>query len=101
VRLGGSIDATTAACIIVSSVLLLISGCPGKSITINGRRLQVGYKIYRHYADENKAKELIASGLTMDEAQDHCHDPNTSSKTATEKVRTECPGEWFDGYVPE
>lgn len=58
------------------------------------------YKIVRYFY-RNSRKRTIATGLTLEEAQAHCNDPETSSKTATSaKSRryTERNGPWFDGY---
>lgn len=57
------------------------------------------YRIVRKYA--NHPAEVIAEGLTLAEAQEHCRDPETSSRTATEAVnvkRTREMGPWFDCY---
>ena len=57
------------------------------------------YKIVRHYF--KGGKRTIMTGLTLAEAQAHCHNPETSSKTATSsiaKARTRRMGPWFDGY---
>ena len=57
------------------------------------------YKIVRHYF--KNGSRTIATGLTLAEAQAHCHDPETSSKTATSSIaraRTRRMGPWFDGY---
>ena len=75
------------------------------------------YKIIRHYfGHPNKdiyhrdygvsghlsaSKRTIATGLTLEEAQAHCHDPETSSSTCVGSVarrRTRERGAWFDGY---
>lgn len=56
------------------------------------------YKIVRYF---NDGKRTIERGLTLEEAQAHCRDPETSSKTATSaraKAITRRKGEWFDGY---
>ena len=42
--------------------------------------------------------EVRQTGLTLEEAQEHCSDPETSSKTAGNPSE---PGAWFDGYVRE
>jgi hypothetical protein len=58
------------------------------------------YKIVRMYRD-GKASRTIETGLTLQEAQAHCRDPETSSSTATgaiAKARTRRHGPWFDGY---
>jgi hypothetical protein len=58
------------------------------------------YKIIRYYQDrENKT---IATGLTLEEAQAHCSDPDTSSSTRTRgNTGTKTHGAWFDGYTEE
>jgi len=62
------------------------------------------YKIIRFYADESVPSEVIEHGLTLQEAQTHCNDPETSSSTATDEsavARTLEFGPWFDGYDEE
>ena len=46
------------------------------------------YFIYRYFQKEGKQKQLIASGLSLAEAQKHCQDPATAKA-----------GKWFDGYT--
>ena len=61
------------------------------------------YEIVRHYKDGHPRKTL-ETGLTLKEAQEHCKDPETSSKTceSPKNVKhTEKFGEWFDGYEKE
>ena len=36
------------------------------------------YKIVRKFKDQNKEDELVKTGLTWDEARDHCSDPSAS-----------------------
>lgn len=58
------------------------------------------YKIIRFFQEEDN--EVIDTGLTLEEAQEHCNDPETSSRTATSeaaKYITETWGAWFDGYT--
>jgi hypothetical protein len=60
------------------------------------------YKIVRGYMQGGK--RTIASSLTLEEAQAHCRDPETSSRTCTKaanKKRTKQRGPWFDGYERE
>lgn len=58
------------------------------------------YKIVRSYY--KGGKRTIDSGLTLEEAQAHCKDPQTSSRTAKGKgAYTKRVGEWFDGYEKE
>ncbi len=65
----------------------------------------MSYKILRNYFDDVKyPTELISDGLTLDEAQEHCKDPETSSSTCKESenvARTERCGRWRDGYEEE
>jgi len=57
------------------------------------------FKIIRYFADGNK--DIIKTGLTKDQAQVHCNNPETASKTATNMDEyTQEHGEWFDGYTP-
>lgn len=56
------------------------------------------YAIYRHYM--KGPKEFIKGGLSLEEAQEHCHDPETSSSTASEP-NVDSRGPWFDGYDEE
>ena len=59
------------------------------------------YKIVRMYQDANKPSRTIMTGLTLEEAQAHCQDPETSWKTATSAAArrvTRRNGPWFDGY---
>lgn len=62
------------------------------------------YKIFRSYQRSAAMKETIATGLTLEQAREHCNNPETQSKTcATEEGlrRTEEKGPWFDGYDEE
>ena len=61
------------------------------------------YKIVRFY-DSVKSSHAVRgmSGLTLKQAQAHCQDINTSSKTAwttSALARTKRYGAWFDGYT--
>lgn len=61
------------------------------------------YKIVRHYF-KGYGKRVIKTGLTLEEAKEHCRDPETSSKSATSSAalaRTARYGAWFDGYDEE
>lgn len=60
------------------------------------------YKIVRHF--ERGPKRVIKTGLTLEEAQAHCQDPETSYKTCTTRAgreRTRRCGIWFDSYTAE
>jgi len=65
------------------------------------------YKIIRFYRERHGGgflacyKRTIKTGLTIEEAQAHCTDPETSSSTCAEPAnlrRTRAVGQWFDGY---
>lgn len=58
------------------------------------------YKIIRFYQDARVKRRVMATGLTLEEAQAHCQDPETSSRTATKRYRVNV-GPWFDGYEEE
>lgn len=57
------------------------------------------YKIVRHYFKSRS--RVIARGLTLEEAQAHCSNPETSSKTSSRRAYTARVGPWFDGYDKE
>lgn len=60
------------------------------------------YKIIRYY--QRNGKQTVRSGLTLEQAQSHCNDPETSSTTAVSpsaKRRTRQAGPWFDGFQKE
>jgi hypothetical protein len=61
-----------------------------------------GYKIVRFF--QHRRPRTIKRGLTLAEAQAHCRDPQTSSRTATgarARRYTELHGAWSDGYEQE
>jgi hypothetical protein len=61
----------------------------------------MSYRIVRMYQSA-KADRTIKRGLTLEEAQKHCSDPETSSRTAVKRAGTDCTrkhGPWFDGYT--
>lgn len=60
------------------------------------------YKIVRLYF--RGGKRIIAKGLTLEQAQEHCENPETSSSTCQKTVnknRTKRLGLWFDSYDDE
>lgn len=65
------------------------------------------YKIVRNYFRTHylsRPKTTIRRGLTLEEAQAHCRNPETSSRTCKllrNVRRTERLGPWFDGYTEE
>lgn len=57
------------------------------------------YKIVRFFS--NRGKVTIRTNVTLEQAQWHCNNPETSSTTCTKAVnraRTARYGAWFDGY---
>ena len=59
------------------------------------------YKVSRVYFNRPGYRRTIADRLTLEEAQAHCNDPETSSSTCTKaegKRRTHRYGPWFDCY---
>ena len=56
------------------------------------------YKIERLYASGYQNRKLIAEGLTLEEAQEHCQDPETSGRTCSDESKR---GQWFDSYTEE
>jgi hypothetical protein len=64
----------------------------------------MSYKIVRFYFDNAIPSRVIKRNLTLEEAQTHCRDPETSSRTCTKyhnRKRTARIGPWFDGYEKE
>lgn len=69
------------------------------------------YKIVRFYHGKAGAdghlqstKRTIDTGLSLEQVQKHCADPESSSKDCTSAVsraRTRKHGDWFDGYYEE
>jgi len=60
------------------------------------------YKVVRMYF--KGGKRTIHTRLSLEQAQEHCNDPETSSRTATAasaRRRTKLHGPWFDGYEKE
>ena len=61
------------------------------------------YRIVRLHKDNNR-RPVLLEGLTLEEAQEHCSDPETSASTCEEeeaKEYTERHGAWFDAYEEE
>jgi len=62
------------------------------------------YKIIRFHRDGER--RVITEGLTLEEAREHCNDPETSSRTcsvqaAVEEASLGDTSPWFDGYEEE
>lgn len=62
------------------------------------------YKIIRFFQEQGRKRQVITRGLTMEEAKEHCHDPETSSSTCTKpyprSITANC-GPWFEGWESE
>tara|TARA_R110000744_G_scaffold11661_1_gene35317 strand:+ start:1269 stop:1478 length:210 start_codon:yes stop_codon:yes gene_type:complete len=60
--------------------------------TINQEsKMTTYYKIFRSFNPSlDREKEIIITGLTLEEAQEHCNDPDTRQE-----------GVWFDGFTEE
>ena len=62
------------------------------------------YKLIRFYQNWPNSSAVVETGLTLEEAQAHCSDSQSSSVTCTLPegvVRTSTFGPWFDGYTQE
>lgn len=60
------------------------------------------YAIYRVFRDASVDKEIIKTGLTLDEAREHCKDPETSSKTCTDNPYAGTSKEhWMETFSAE
>lgn len=63
----------------------------------------MSYAIVRNFFDRERAprRRVVKTVRTLEEAQAHCSDPETSSRTCTSRAgveRTRRYGPWFDGY---
>lgn len=61
----------------------------------------MSYRIVRFYYEGRVRRRTIATGLSLEQAQAWCRDPETSSRTCKGKAgkrRTRLMGPWFDGY---
>lgn len=73
-------------------------------MAVRGDEVVTTYKVIRFYQHHPARALRLRSGLTLEQAQAHCHNPETSSRTCKlpENVRrTELMGPWFDGYTEE
>lgn len=62
------------------------------------------YNVKRMFFNDEYPSEIVEEGLTLEEAQAHCKDPETSSRTCTDPelvAMTDERGPWFDGYDEE
>ena len=56
------------------------------------------------FFNDDVRTKVIKRGLSLEDAQKHCRDKQTSSSTCTDskaKSLTEQVGPWFDGYTDE
>jgi hypothetical protein len=63
----------------------------------------MNYKIVRYYYQDS-SKRVIKRGLSLEQAQAWCRDPETSSKTCQNMAKikyTRRVGAWFDGYIED
>lgn len=64
------------------------------------------YKIVRYYQNNRKPR-VMRRGLTLKQAQEHCNDPETSSKTKGNPGARKLANmdaeqlHWFDGYTEQ
>ena len=61
------------------------------------------YKIIRSFRNQD-VSPMVKRGLTLEQAQAHCRDPETHSSECTSEEgrhRTELHGPWFDSYEEE
>ena len=68
------------------------------------KRIMPTYKVIRRFFDDRFPSEVIETDLTLKQAQKHCQDKQTSSRTCShpEAVElTERCGEWFDSFEEE
>jgi hypothetical protein len=64
----------------------------------------MAYKIVRFYRDAKPNKRTIERGVSLEQAQAHCSDPESSSETCKKphnRARTRKLGPWFDGFTKE
>ena len=60
------------------------------------------FNVIRMYFDDDVSSKVIKKHITLEDAQIHCRDKETSSSTcegSTGIERTAKYGAWFDGYV--
>lgn len=59
------------------------------------------YKVVRVYFNRPGYRRTILDRVTLEQAKQHCSDPETSSRTCTSsagKARTRRMGPWFDCF---
>jgi hypothetical protein len=64
----------------------------------------MAYKIVRYFQDPAVSNRVIERGVSLEQAQAHCSDPESSSETCKKphnRARTRKLGSWFDGFTKE
>lgn len=61
---------------------------------------QTCYRIVRVFEDKHPSQVLL-TGLTIEQAQAHCKNPETSSSTCSDEWAWEEKGRWFDCFEHE
>lgn len=62
------------------------------------------YEVFRSYGPlpgrKHRQSDIIRRDLTLEEAKEHCNDPETSWNTCSKATadRLNIEGPWFDGY---
>ncbi len=62
------------------------------------------YRIVRFYQSPSHGSETVMGDLTLEEAQEHCQDPESTRTTETGDGAVELTrrvGAWFEGYREE
>ena len=61
------------------------------------------YNIKRMYADRFRESRITRTGLTLEEAKEHCRSNDTHHTLAAHEAEEEpcVKGPWFDGYNEE
>ena len=80
----------------------MLIGTRGTTLLLLLLLLTMTYRILRNYF--HGTPRTIKRGLTLNEAQLHCSDPETSSSTCTNSVgksRTKRLGSWFDSFTED
>ena len=78
--------------------------CPTAVEAEAGRPAYRIVRFFQNHPSGISRLKMEQRGLTLAQAQAHCHDPETSSRTckSTDNVaRTKVYGPWFDGYEAE
>ncbi len=82
---------------------LVSDACEAETVCTDYELEESAYKIVRVYQKDGQ-RDVIKRGLTLEEAQEHCEDPETSSfKCESEESleRTRVHGPWMDCYYEE